>query len=211
MGIYRTYQIKDEQCFAAVWKITEDEEELLNLAMLSETEMSTCNSIKAKERRKEWLAARALVNSYFENKVSIEYKNSGKPYFRSLSHCLSISHTSGFVAISINKHETGIDIQNFKPNLNNIKSRFLSTHESQEINSDDLQSLTLYWCAKEALFKTTELSELIFKENIQIKPFQFSDKGKIYGTVTKGGITENYLLNFYIDKEFALVFTAKQL
>jgi 4'-phosphopantetheinyl transferase len=211
MGIHKTYKTEDEFCFAAIWKITEDEEQLFVLAKLSEEENLQYCSIKAKARKKEWLAVRALLNNMFNTKVEIGYEESGRPFLKNSPYCLSISHSSDFAAVSINTEPSGIDIQTFKPSIINLKNRFLSNQEKESFDHDCLEWVSLYWCAKEALFKACGLNELIFKDNISIEAFPFSQTGLITGAVEKGETIKKYLLNYYLEPEFALVFTRKQI
>src|SRR5690606_36591656 len=97
---------------------------------------------------------------------NISYDENGKPYLNN-GLAFSISHSGIYAAIIINKTGCGIDIEKISPKVERIKHKFLNDTDLELIDSLDdypLKILTMYWCAKEALYKLYGNKKLIFKD-----------------------------------------------
>jgi len=155
-----------------LWKVSEEIEELHLLANLSVTDTITYSGITAQHRKKEWLATRALLNELISEPHLIKYHNDGRPYLENSSINISISHSSGYIAILL--HTTsipGIDIELRSRQVGRVASRFLSPDELNTCN--DITELSNYrklmhWCAKEAIFKMIPLSDIEFSTDILV-------------------------------------------
>jgi 4'-phosphopantetheinyl transferase len=162
-----------------IWKITETEDELLKILIDKGFDKSTSYQTKNKQRLKQWLATRILLSEFFEN-TNITYDELGKPHLNN-GWFISISHSNEFVAINLNKNNhCGIDIEKITPKIERIKHKFLNPIDLQNVTS--LEKLTLYWGAKEALYKYYGRKEVLFIENLFISNFSensSSFKGKI--------------------------------
>ena len=163
---------KLEDGMIGLWKISEEPDELEQLARLSLPDLITYSGISALHRKKEWLATRALLRELLENASSIHYHNDGRPYLENGKYNISISHTIGFVAIMLNEFNIpGIDIELANRQVGRVASRFLSPEEieicrvTSEFSND---KLLLHWCAKEAIFKMIPFSNVEFSTDIQI-------------------------------------------
>lgn len=155
-----------------LWKITEEVEDLLVLAKLSDPDKLTYSGITALHRKKEWLATRALLNELITEPHLIKYHIDGRPYLENDPTNISISHSTGYIAILL--HSTsipGIDIELITRKVGKVASRFLSPDELAICNDNAEQSnrrMLVHWCAKEAIFKMVPLSNIEFSTDIRV-------------------------------------------
>jgi len=167
MPIYQTNNVS-ANLKIAVWRITETERELLNKLMTLGFEQSSIFQTKNKQRLKQWMATRLLLNTFFEN-AKIIYDNLGKPKLDN-GWRISISHSNDFVAINLNKNEDcGIDIEKVTSKIERIKHKFLNPTDLKNVIT--LEHLIIYWGAKEALYKYYGKKEVLFIENLYINNF----------------------------------------
>ena len=166
------HNIKDRSEIG-LWKISEELEELETLADLSLSDSNTFSGISAIHRKKEWLATRALLIELTGERTSIKYHNDGRPYPDNSKYYISISHTTGFVAIMLHQFNLpGIDIELASRQVSRVASRFLSPEEYEVCRNNAgffNRKLLLHWCAKEAIFKMVPFSDIEFSTDIQIK------------------------------------------
>lgn len=183
--------------FLGLWQITEEEEELLALAGLSADDLPTFSSFKASQRRKEWLAVRALLKQLIKEPAQIEYYPDGRPFLRNSAYQVSISHTKGYAAILLNNKEIpGIDIELESRSAEKVALRILTPEELESCRQNDGYSnkkLLIHWCAKETVFKmvpehnVSYLKQIrVFLNNIESQPYSFSGNF----------LSENTLLSF---------------
>jgi 4'-phosphopantetheinyl transferase len=155
-----------------LWKISEEIEELLLLAQLSDLDRLNYSEISATHRKKEWLTTRVLLNALLNKPASIKYHNDGRPFPANGQFNISISHTKGFVAILIHRlYSPGIDIELISRQVGKVATRFLSPDElvnCRETTDQSNQLLLIHWCAKEAIFKMVPFTNIEFSTDIQI-------------------------------------------
>ena len=155
-----------------LWKITEQEDELLSLADLSPLDSETFNAFKATQRRKEWLAVRALLKNMMKNPARIGYFPDGRPFLEDLSQNISISHTKGYAAILLNDQEIpGIDIELETRSAEKVATRILTPEElesSREGEEYSNKKLLIHWCAKETVFKMVSDHSVSYLNQIHI-------------------------------------------
>ena len=155
-----------------LWEISEEIDELYSLAKLSVPDTITYSCITAQHRKKEWLATRVLLNELINEPHLIKYHIDGRPYLENCLVNISISHSTGYIAILL--HVTsipGIDIELITRNVGRVGSRFLSPDELAFCNDKAELSnrrMLVHWCAKEAIFKMVPLSNIEFSTDIQI-------------------------------------------
>ena len=95
-----------------LWKITETLCELEQLSRLSPQDEVTYSGIAAQHRKKEWLGTRLLVNELTRQPLQINYSDEGCPTLDKVKYKISISHTTGFVAVMLHDFfNPGIDIE----------------------------------------------------------------------------------------------------
>lgn len=104
------------------------------------------------------------------------YTQTGKPYWKSLPICFSLSHCRKGAACSLSKKtegETGIDIQEPRPLSPAVLRRVCSPKEQEEIalSPDPQKTFSRFWALKESYAKQTgkgisgDLSRLDFSES----------------------------------------------
>lgn len=136
--------------------------------------------IKNQQYRRQWLGTRMLLKNIEPGAGAVSYAATGKPFLAGSHLDLSISHTSNFCAISLNKENTGLDIEILGSKVERICDRFLSETE-KEFATDSVRK-HIIWGAKETIFKAWSHGNVEFKKDIQISPFEASDEGMIQAT-----------------------------
>lgn len=156
----------------SLWKITEEEDELLSLAGLSEEDLETFDSFKASQRRKEWLAVRVLLKNMLTDPVKISYYPDGRPFLKNSDQYISISHTKGYAAILLHDEEIpGIDIELETRSAEKVATRILTPEELESSREGELYSnskLLIHWCAKETIFKMVPDHSVSYLKQIRI-------------------------------------------
>ena len=156
-----------------LWKVSEEIETLLSLAKLTADDTLTYSGISAIHRKKEWLATRALLNELIREQHLIKYHIDGRPYLDNSQINISISHSTGYIAIIL--HSTsipGIDIELTTRKVGKVGSRFLSSDELAVCNEQAELSnhrMLVHWCAKEAIYKMVPVSNIEFATDIRIE------------------------------------------
>lgn len=148
-----------------IWQITEAYEELLEKYIGAGFDANELVDSKNDTRIKQWLAVRLLLAEVYPN-VEIKYNSFGKPYLTNGIY-LSVSHAGEYAVIALNnKKECGVDIEQISKKVERIKNKFLSADELA--NTNDLEELTKFWCAKEALYKLYGKKELVFNQQLMV-------------------------------------------
>lgn len=162
-----------------IWFINETTEQLTKLAKEEKINLTNLPQVKNENRVKQWLATRLLLNIFFTS-VDIIYDEKGKP-FLSNDWNISISHSGDYVAIILNENKNcGIDIEKISSKVKRIKHKFLNETDLKNITTE--QDLTIYWGAKEALYKYYGKKEVLFIENLFIEDFS-SNKNAFTGVI----------------------------
>jgi phosphopantetheinyl transferase len=146
-----------------IWHIVETKEELLNSFVNKGFNAKNTIISKNELRLKQWLAVRLLLHEFYPN-VEISYNKFGKPFLSNKVE-ISISHTGNYAVLALNtSKKCGIDIEKISAKVERIKHKFLNVQELEIAKT--LEELTLFWCAKEALYKLYGDKELIFNEQL---------------------------------------------
>jgi len=202
MPIYQTNNISDNLKIA-IWKITETEDELTNELVLVGFELNSIYKTKNKQRLKQWLATRLLLNDFFKD-VKVIYDSLGKPSLDN-GWNISISHSNDFVAINLNKDDDcGIDIEKITPKIERIKHKFLNNIDLENVIS--LEHLIIYWGAKEALYKYYGKKEVLFIENLFINNFNKSNN-KFNGKIKMADFQKEIPMMWEKVEDFVMVYT----
>lgn len=162
-----------------VWLIDENEQTLIDV--LPEQDSMTA-FVKHRQKHVERLAARVLVK-YLVEKMGLGYEPlsksaTKKPYFKNLALNVSISHCYPYAAAILHqKYEVGIDIQQPDDKIRRIFERIMDKKEIEQ--ATDLDTQTLFWSAKEALYKLFDSEGVFFKEEIHVKLENGELRGKL--------------------------------
>lgn len=127
---------------------------------------------KSEKRRLEWLLTRFLIKKICGDNTLINYHETGRPYLSGNHHnvCISISHTSGYLAIALHSVPIGIDIQQHQEKLINLYPRFMNNQEIGNAATyfSENEYPLMWWCAKEAVYKLVDQPGTPLKEGFNI-------------------------------------------
>ena len=173
-------------CYWGIWEIKEDLEELLEMVDLSVEDVAEFEEVHNEIKKLEWLAGKLMVKSLVE-RCGARYKGInkdevGKPFLNKLNYHISLAHSQKYVTGIINfRSSVGIDVEKIKPKVLNVQNKFLSLKEIENAG-EDLETLTMYWCGKEALYKLFGKKGIIFSRDLFVDLNKSSTKcsGFIY-------------------------------
>jgi phosphopantetheinyl transferase len=100
----------------------------------------------------------------------IEIADTRKPFLPGEEYHFSISHCGDYAAAIVSRDKrVGVDIEIPVEKILWIKDKFLSTEELADFGDKDIDQLTLYWSAKEAVFKWDGNGGIDFREHIHLE------------------------------------------
>jgi 4'-phosphopantetheinyl transferase len=211
------FQKKEKKDFhLGTWLMEEEPEELLQRGVLSEKDALHVHSFNSIARRKEWICTRLLLSEMMPGlNLSIAYDENGKPHLQNStsekeisSYHISVSHTKNFVGLIVSeKYPVGIDIEVIHPRIEKIVHRFISEDELRFIPQErPLPYYFIIWGAKESLYKMYGRKELLFKEHLLVKPFDFNNSGEIEASIRKEDFNKEFRLNYLLNNELLTVY-----
>ena len=188
-----------------IWEISETINDLKTELLLSEDSLKLLDQRKSEIHKKQFLAIRNILKELSIDDQDLVYEESGKPFIRDGQN-ISFSHSNIYVAVIISKQIVGIDIETVSDRIFKIKNKFLETELKYpiEFNQD---TLLVYWNIKESIFKSLRNSQIDFKQNIIVLPFNQKDnstkslyinKEEVYSFETYFKISKNYTLAYVI-------------
>jgi 4'-phosphopantetheinyl transferase len=119
-----------DQGLLGFWEITETTDQLLKLFNPENEELESFIQFRNDLRKREWLAARLLLQQMTGTATRISYNPSGKPLLVNKSGHISISHSSNCVVIYYHpEYQPGIDIELITRNVERASRKFLSPKE----------------------------------------------------------------------------------
>lgn len=161
----------------AVWKITESAEDLM--AILKKNKIfADVPFFRNQARLTEWLAVRVLF-AELGVRQRIVYDESGKPHLEGEGKYVSISHSKDYVAVIVHgQNKVGVDIELTGDRIHRVSHKFVNEFERNWINkSSETEQLFIIWGAKECAFKIFGLGSVDFRDDLEVQPFDFKDKG----------------------------------
>ncbi|WP_336516744.1 4'-phosphopantetheinyl transferase family protein [Pollutibacter soli] len=158
-----------------IWKITETEDFFLR-------EVPLQREITHPHKRLQHLAGRFLLRILFPDfpYELIRIADTRKPFLENEAYHFSISHCGDYAAAIVSRTDrVGIDVEESTPKIQRIRGKFLQTSEEdlveETIRSLDPQHplmkspwilLTLFWSAKESVYKWYGLGGIDFSDHI---------------------------------------------
>ena len=188
-----------------IWEISETISDLKTELLLSENSLKLLDQRKSVIHKKQFLAIRNILKELSIDDQDLVYEESGKPFIRDGQN-ISFSHSNIYVAVIISKQIVGIDIETVSDRIFNIKNKFLETELKYPIEFNQ-ETLLVYWNIKESIFKSLRNSQIDFKQNIIVLPFNQKDnstkswyinKKEVYSFDTYFKISKNYTLAYVI-------------
>ena len=200
MPLYRSFKLEKNKSLY-IWEIKESLMDLEKEVTLSLNDKEKLLSIKLAQRKKEFLASRALLNFTKLQNTEIKYNKDGAPELDNGKY-ISITHCENFAGIAIGNNKIGFDLEIYREKIFAIAPKFLNETEKfiYEFNSV-IKGLTLIWTAKEAIYKAVSAKGISFKNNIIISPFKNEQK-KGFAKVYLDQKEMQFSINFMIGKNF---------
>jgi 4'-phosphopantetheinyl transferase len=180
----------------------------LQYALLDLEEFALCFGLKEKRAIEKRAALYVVKHILKDERADIFYEESGRPYLDN-GMKISVSHSYNWLAVIVSASiEVGIDIEKVRDKILKIKEKFLSEEELNELKGASPEKYTLYWCAKEVLYKASGVSGLIFAQQLLIEPFAFSNTGgKIKAVVKLPASEKKHTLHYEVLNDYVLVYT----
>ena len=180
-----------------IWKINESLDEINHL---NKNENLNIDNRIIEKKFKEKVAARMVVKKICENLklnyYGIKKNKAGKPFLIKNNAKISISHSYPFAVALINtKNLCGIDIEKIREKVLKVNPKFLDEDERKLVGISKKKN-TIFWCCKEALYKTSNKQNISFRDDINLKEKKKNIIGKIKGEKFKLSIKE--IENFII-------------
>lgn len=138
--------------------------------------------IRSSVRMAERLAAQLVIRQILGKGVLIGHNADGSPLIekstdfaaetdtRALGLRLSVSHTAGVIALALSPRPVGIDIERWDGRALRLASRYLQPMEIRQLPYPTEAAATLYWSAKEAVYKYFNDQTLCDFRLIQLQP-----------------------------------------
>ena len=168
MPLFYQHNINDTTKLA-VWQISESEEFFLKKVPLQK-------EITHPHKRLQHLAGRYLLEILevgFPFHL-LEIADSKKPLLLNNEFHFSVSHCGDYAAAIISKNKlVGIDVELITPKIERVKNKFLSKNELDILPEESINFLTLFWSAKEAIFKWHGNGKVDFKKNMVIDKLSY--------------------------------------
>ncbi|MDO4462023.1 MAG: 4'-phosphopantetheinyl transferase superfamily protein [Bacteroidia bacterium] len=197
----------DKSATMGIWQMTESLAELEAMYTVTDDERPVYDGFRNDRRRKEWLTVRILLRELVGKDVEICYRDTGKPYLKDSSYCISITHTIGYVGIRLAAHPVALDMEYKADRVFRIIDRFVNEKEMKYIDErDKVSSALVLWSAKETLFKLFDFQEVDFKEHLFISKMHWGAKGHFRGSVNKDGFRADVKLSFAVYGDLILVY-----
>lgn len=108
--------------------------------------------------------------------VTLSHDENGAPYIPSRPDIyISLSHSRDNCVLAVSPIHIGIDVENWRPQLNRVAPKFLTPAELkilETLTDDDTRAVFLLkaWTAKEATFKAAGQPRLVLSE-ISLNPY----------------------------------------
>lgn len=200
-------KIEDQNAIMGIWKSTEPLAELEAQYVIKPSEQETYAAFRNDRRRKEWLTVRLLLKELLGRDTEICYRDSGKPYLKDQSYCISITHTIGYVGIRLASHPVALDMEYHSERVLRLIDRFVSKQEMKYIDPDNpIDSALVIWSAKESLFKLFDFHDVLFDKHLFISNLKPGRGGRFRGTIVKDGFKAEVRLTYKIFDELILVY-----
>lgn len=188
-----------------VWKVTESLQALESAISLADAELAVYQQFRFEARKKEWLAVRCLLSNMLGYYVPVHYLPSGKPYID--GYHISISHTKGYVGVSLSEKPTAIDLEYPSSRVEPLVHRFVSDAEMSMVDpGNKALSYLLIWSAKEALYKLYDQPGVIFNQDLYVQGLSLAAQGSMIGGIRMDGFESETQLFFHVEDDLIIVY-----
>lgn len=109
---------------------------------------------------------------------TVDFTDTGKPYFINSDIHFSLSHSKGVCAVAISDQPVGVDVEVIKDSYNpHLIKRSLNENETAAFDGD----FTRIWCRKEAVAKMTGEGITGYPNDIDTTGYMFEERQIEYG------------------------------
>ncbi len=195
--------------FRGIWKIEERADELLLQLSDSPIDRRALDALHTEKRRQEWLASRLLLRTLRGRDTPIAYHPNGAPYLPEESLFISLSHTTGYVAVLLQPSPfAGIDIELKTDRVARVRTKFMA--ESEEGGLDTVHErdhLLIHWCAKETLFKMIGQPDVDFRRHLHVMPFPYAEAGTFIVRESRTPRMRAFEMGYQVTPDFVWVWS----
>lgn len=167
MPVFFQHQI-NEHTRLGVWKIEETED-------FFKGNVPQHREVTHLHKRLQHLAGRFLLQYLFPDfpYKLIQIADTRKPFLPDERYHFSISHCGDYAAAIVSsKNRVGVDVEEPVEKILTIQNKFLSNKEREqflsELQTPDFRHPTLFWSAKESVFKWYGNGGVDFRQHIQL-------------------------------------------
>lgn len=191
----------------AIWKIEETEEYFSATVPIRK-------NITHPHKRLQHYAARYLLRYLFPDfpYEEILVADTNKPYLENEAYHFSISHCGDYAAAIVSKDfHVGLDIEIPVEKILKIKHKFVNQNEDFFINplhkTQQIETATLIWSAKETLFKWYGKGNLDFKEMMHVEPTPIIKAGSIKAEIKTSDFQKTFEIFYQQFQHLILTYT----
>lgn len=209
MPLFLSIEKTDFRC--SVWQVTETAEQLLDsLPCPDKYRMEAEARFSSPKRRLEYAAVRVLLYEMTVCPPDVFYAPSGKPMLADSSLSISISHTKGYVAVSLSRTgKTGVDIERYSERILPLRDRIVGTEET----ADGIWSLLLHWSAKETVYKMMDCEGVDFVKHLCVSgipgtnSFRVESEGMFRLSSSHPSCRQTYTVHYRLYPDFVLTYS----
>ena len=208
MPVINLFDINESR--VGIWHITEPANQLLSQLEPGKGELDLYREFSNDRRKRQWLGYHLLLK-YMLSPLAADliYDIYGKPFLKSGSHHISVSHAGDYAAAICNRHfSVGVDIEKISERIQRVKDRFLNNAELEQLGTCAGSGiLHVYWCGKEALYKLNGEPDVDFKNDIHINAFDYlcDTNGTCSAKLTKASGSKKFTLHYRKLDDYMLV------
>lgn len=189
MPVFFQQQI-NETTRLGIWKIEETEEFFKN-------NVPVHRDVTHPKKRLQHLAGRFLLQFLFPDfpYKLIQIADTRKPFLPNEDYHFSISHCGDYAGAIVSKTQrVGVDVELVQPHIGQLIPKFLSDAEKNMLVRDTaLEQATVFWSAKESVFKWYGEGKVDFRQHIQLqKQYAESETIDCYFVKTQTGLVIHY-------------------
>jgi phosphopantetheinyl transferase len=197
----------DKGTSLCVWKCGETIDQLRSLAAIDKDDLVKLNKFGNPNRKIHFLIVR-IICKQMTGSSKIHYNDEGKPFITATNKHISISHSHDYVAVLLSVNSNiGLDIQRKEEKIIRIRERFLNLRENKMIDTNNIEHLTILWCAKESVYKIHGDPNVFFKEHITIQSTSGFQSPHLTAELNHTLYSDIHHLKFEILENYVLVYT----
>lgn len=209
MPLYKKIQ-HNSHTILYIWKIEESQHQLEKGLDLQPKTRKRMEAMKSEMHRKGFLSVRHLLHAAGYTDYDLSYDDNGKPHLQD-GKCISITHSFTYAAIAVSEENVGVDIEMQREKICRIADKFIGDEEFEVFAplKTSVAWLTVFWGAKEAMYKMCNSQSLSFRDNMRIHSVDWETRRGVC-EVSSPVHTGCYLFEFLEFDNFTLVFTLEK-